>query len=169
MQNLVTFIGEVCATFGILNLPQSSDIGQNTGDCISDFRISGQTLIKVNCHNSRTTDDNEMKLEPVTKPGKRNKTTLKKFGDDVVSGNCDVIVILPIYGQFWAIRKPDSGYIVCKTYIFFNSNLLSYRNWKQNWKISNTALTMLLWVKVLLLPENAKIMQTSAKLRGFWY
>ena len=100
MQNLVTFIGEVCARFGILNLPQSSDIGQNTGDGIFDFRISGQTLIKVNCHNSRTTDDNEMKLEPVTKLGKRNKTTLKKFGDDVVSGNCDVIVILPIYGQF---------------------------------------------------------------------
>ena len=55
-----------------------------------------------------------------------------KFDDDVMSEHCDVIVIFPIYGQFGAIRKPDSGRIVCKTYIFINSNLLSYKNWKQN-------------------------------------
>ena len=46
--------------------------------------------------------------------------------------NCDVIVIFSIYGQFGATRKPDSGCIVCKTYIFVESNLLSYKNWKQN-------------------------------------
>ena len=68
-----------------------------------------------------------MKLGPVTKLDKRNKTTSKKFDDDVMSENCDVIVIFPIYGQFGAIRKPDSGRIVCKTYIFINSNLLSYK------------------------------------------
>ena len=68
-----------------------------------------------------------MKLGPVTKLDKRNKTTSKKFDDDVMSENCDVIVIFPIYGQFGAIRKPDSGCIVCKTYIFINSNLLSYK------------------------------------------
>ena len=28
--------------------------------------------------------------------------------------NCDVIIIFLIYGQFKAIRKPDSGRIVCK-------------------------------------------------------
>ena len=39
-----------------------------------------------------------MKLGPVTKPDKRNKTMSKKFDDDVMLGNCDVIVILPIYG-----------------------------------------------------------------------
>ena len=66
-----------------------------------------------------------MKLGPVTKLDKRNKTTSKKFDDDVMSENCDVIVIFPIYGQFGAIRKPDSGRIVCKTYIFINSKLLS--------------------------------------------
>ena len=49
-----------------------------------------------------------------------------------MSANCDVIVIFPIYGQFWAIQKPDSGRIVCKTYIFINSNLSSYNHWKQN-------------------------------------
>ena len=69
-----------------------------------------------------------MKLGPVTKLDKRNKTTSKKFDDDVISENCDVIAIFSIYGQFGAIRKPDSGCIVCKSYIFINSNPLSYRN-----------------------------------------
>ena len=49
-----------------------------------------------------------------------------------MSKNCDVIVIFPIFSQFGAIWKPDSGRIVCKTYVFINSNLLSYKNWKQN-------------------------------------
>ena len=69
-----------------------------------------------------------MKLGPVTKIDKRNKTTTKKFDDGVTWENCDVIVIFPIYGQFGAIRKPDSGRIVCKTYVFITSNLLSYKN-----------------------------------------
>ena len=69
-----------------------------------------------------------MKLRPVTKLDKRNKTTSKKFDDDVISTNCDVIVIFPIFGQFGAIRKLDSRHKVCKTYIFININLLSYKN-----------------------------------------
>ena len=56
-----------------------------------------------------------MKLD-LTKLDKRNKTTLKN-SDDVMSANCDVIVIFLIYDQFGAIRKPGSGGIVCKTYI----------------------------------------------------
>ena len=39
-----------------------------------------------------------MKLEPVTKLDKRNKTASKKFNDEVMSGNCDVIVVSSIYG-----------------------------------------------------------------------
>ena len=42
-----------------------------------------------------------------------------------MSANCDVIVIFPIYGEFGGIWKPDSRRIVCKTYIFNNSNILS--------------------------------------------
>ena len=34
-----------------------------------------------------------MKLGPITKLDKRNKTTSKKFDHDVMSTNCDVIVI----------------------------------------------------------------------------
>ena len=73
-----------------------------------------------------------MKLAPVTKLHKGNKTTSKKFDDDVFSEDYDIIATFPVYGQFKAIRKPDSGRIVCKTYCFINSNLLSYKNWKQN-------------------------------------
>ena len=47
---------------------------------------------------------------------------------------CDVIVIFQIYGQFGAMRKPDSGRIVCESYnfIFINNNVLHYKNGKQN-------------------------------------
>ena len=109
---------------------QSPDIGQNSDGDISDFRISGQSLSKVNCHNSRTSNDVDKKLGSVTKIDKRNKTTSKKFDNVVMSANCDVVVIFPIYGQSGAIRKLDSGGIVCKTYISINSNLLSYKDWE---------------------------------------
>ena len=69
-----------------------------------------------------------MKLGPVTKFDKKNKTTSKIFDDDVMSGNCDAIVIFRIFGQFGAVRRPDSGHRVCKNYVFSNSNLLSYKN-----------------------------------------
>ena len=82
-------------------------------------------LTKENCHNSRISDYVDSKFESVTKLDKRNKITSRKFGDDVMSTNCDIIVIFSIYAQFGAIWKPDSGCIVCKTYFFMNSNLLS--------------------------------------------
>ena len=42
-----------------------------------------------------------MKLGPVTKQYKRNKTTSTKF-DDVMSANCNVNVGFPISDQFGA-------------------------------------------------------------------
>ena len=69
-----------------------------------------------------------MKLDPVTELDKRNKTTSKKFDDDVMSENFDVSVIFQIFGQFGAVWRPDSGYRVCKNYVFINNNLLSYKN-----------------------------------------
>ena len=69
-----------------------------------------------------------MKLRPVTKLDKKNKITSKKFDVDVMSGNCDVIVIFWIFGQFGAVRRPDSGQRIRKSYVFSNSNLLSYKN-----------------------------------------
>ena len=69
-----------------------------------------------------------MQLGPVTELCKRNKGTSKTFEDYIILENCDVIVIFPIYSQFKAFRKPDSGRIVFKTYVFINTNLLSYKN-----------------------------------------
>ena len=69
-----------------------------------------------------------MKLEPLVKLDNRKKITSKHFEDNVMLVNGDVIVILTIYGQLGAIRKPDSGPLVCKTYIFIRINLLSYKN-----------------------------------------
>ena len=65
---------------------------------MSNFQISGQSLIKENCHNSRTFDDIDMKLEPVTKIHKKNKTMSKKVNADVMSANYDVIVIFLVCG-----------------------------------------------------------------------
>ena len=73
-----------------------------------------------------------MKLGPVTKLDKRNKTTSKKFDVDVMSENCDVIVIFRIFGQFGAVWRPYSGYRVYRSYVLSNSNFFSYKNCKQN-------------------------------------
>ena len=78
--------------------------GDQTG-VFPTFWTSDQSLVKENCHNSRTSNEIDMELGPVTK--------LPRF---------------PIYGQFGAIRKPNSGCIVYKTYILINSSLLSYKN-----------------------------------------
>ena len=85
-----------------------------------------------------------MKIGPVTKIDKRNTETSKKFDDKVMSKNCDVIIVFLIHSQFGAIPKPDSGHTVCETNIFINSNLSSYKNWKQSYKISNVAFILLL-------------------------
>ena len=69
-----------------------------------------------------------MKLGTVTKLDMANKILLKKLANDVMSENCDDIVIFSIDSQFVAIRKPDSRRIVCKFSISINSNLLSYKN-----------------------------------------
>ena len=66
-----------------------------------------------------------MKLGLVTKLYKKNKTTSKKIEDVIMLTIYDDIVIFPIYDQFEGTRKPDPGCIVCETYIFINSNLLS--------------------------------------------
>ena len=81
-----------------------------------------------------------MKLGPGSKLDKRNKTTSKNF-DDVMSKNCEVIAIFSIYGQFGVIRKPDSGRIVCKTYIFIILSLTFYLTKTENrTKMSTTQL-----------------------------
>ena len=76
----------------------------------SDFQISGQSLLKENCRNSRTGDDLTWNMDKLTKIYRRNKTIARKLDDDVISDNCDIIVIFPIYGQFEqsGSRIPDA-------------------------------------------------------------
>ena len=69
-----------------------------------------------------------MNFGPVTNIYERNKTILKEFDDNVILKNYDVIMVFSIYGQSEAIRKLDSGRIICRILIFINSNLLSYKN-----------------------------------------
>ena len=104
----LNFIRNICPNFGIPNLSQSQDIGQDSDGGISDFWIFGQPFMNKNCHNSRTSHDTDMKLGLVTKLDKRNEARSK---------NCDVIVFFPTYCQFADIRKPDSGILAYKSYI----------------------------------------------------
>ena len=61
---------------------------------ISEFLVN---LLWKLCHNSRTSDVIDMELRPVSRLDKRNKTTSKKkLNDEVISKNCDVIVIFTI-------------------------------------------------------------------------
>ena len=46
---------------------------------MATFIFDELTQRKIIRHNSRTNDNIEMKLGPVTKPDKKNKTTLKKL------------------------------------------------------------------------------------------
>ena len=50
-----------------------------------------------------------MKLGLVTKLDKRNKTMSKKFGDDVMSGNRDVIVIFSNIWPIWSNPEAEFG------------------------------------------------------------
>ena len=103
-----------------LTLLSLQSFWQNSDGYIYDFWISGQSLIKENSHNSRTGDDIDLNLTRETKQH-------KKSGSAVISSNCDVIVVSPIYGQFGAIQKPDFGCIICKTYIFIYNNLFIFK------------------------------------------
>ena len=67
---------------------------------MANFRISGQSPMKESCYNSSTSHDMGMKLGPVTKIDKRNKSTSKKLDDDVMLVTCEVIDIFPIYCKF---------------------------------------------------------------------
>ena len=60
-----------------------------------------------------------MKLEPVIKLDKRNTAASKKFNDDLLLANYDVIAFF----QVMANLQPSD-----KTYSLYNNNLLSYKN-----------------------------------------
>ena len=78
-----------------------------------------------------------------------------------MSTNCDVIVILPIYGQFGAIGKPDSRRMACKTYIFINSDFLQKLKTKLK-NLYHTSHTIPLSKGTLFDKKDADILQKNA-------
>ena len=59
--------------------------------------------------------------------------------------------------------------MVYNSNIFINSNLSSYKNWKQNYKNYNAALILFHWEKVLFLPKYVDFLQENAdisKIKG---
>ena len=95
-------IRNILAKFGIPYSLQSPDIRQNLDRGISDFQISGQSLKKETCHDSRTSDDIDMKPRPVTKLNKGNKTMSKK---NLTMTSCWKIVTSFPISQFVANLK----------------------------------------------------------------
>ena len=76
--------------------------------------------------------------------------------------------------QFTAIleQSPDSGRIVCKIYIFMNSNLLFYKNWLELRNLQHSSRTIALSKGTILAKKTLIFWQrmlASAKLRGSWY
>ena len=53
--------------------------------------------ININFHNSRPSNDIDMKLGLLTEIGNENIATPKKVSGDVITENSDVIVIFPVY------------------------------------------------------------------------
>ena len=49
-----------------------------------------------------------------------------------MSENYNVIAYFPIYNLSGAFQKPESECMVHKSYCFFNNDLLSNKNWRQN-------------------------------------
>ena len=94
---------DIFGKFGISNLPQSPDIGK------TQTEVSPISRFLVNPY-ERTSNDIDMKLGPVAKLNKINKTTSKKCGDDAMLTKCDVIVIFVILASLEqpTSRSPDA-------------------------------------------------------------
>ena len=81
-----------------LTYPKPTDIEQNLDGGIFNFHISGQSIIKRNCHNSRTNHDIDMTLGTITKLDKKNKTVVKKL----TMMSCRKIVTSLLFFEFKA-------------------------------------------------------------------
>ena len=127
------------ASEGLLSLHHRLQIHciVNVNTCRKGPDDKTNRLLQVLANTYITRIKNYVKFLP-KKEGEKNKN------DDIMCGNCDVIAIFPIHGQFEAMRKPDFGCIVRKTYFSKIVTFYLAKNRKQNKKISNTPITLLL-------------------------
>ena len=96
----------------------------------------------------------------------------QKIDNDVISGNSVVIIIFPIYGQFGAIEKLDSGRIVCKTsltvaFYLTKTETRTKKSLTQLWHYCFNVKVLFFFQKVLIFCTQK--MLKSAKLIGSWY
>ena len=79
---------------------------------LPNFLISGQSFLNENCHNSRTSHDTVMKLEPVNKFNERNlamsKKKKKKNHDQVMSANCELLLFFQFMANFLVVFSPKN-------------------------------------------------------------
>ena len=111
---------DIHAKFGISNLPQSLDIRQKSDGGNSDFRISGQSLTNKNCHKSGTSKDTGIILEPVSQLNKRNTAMSQEVDHDVMSANCDVIVMFE--SRIWSVILTFSLIVIINVYLTKTEN-----------------------------------------------
>ena len=102
--------------------------------------------------------DQQLNFTRKTKQRQKRKLTITSCQ------KIDIVVIFWIFGQFGAVWRPDSDHRVCRSCVFSNSNLWSYKNWIQNYKIFNTALTLLPRVMVL-----SRTKTTNFSQKKFWH
>ena len=76
-----------------------------------------------------------LKPRPLLKREKRNAIKDKRFDDDIILANYNVILIILIYCQFEAIKKPVSK---CYSQIFINNNFWTVRKTENRIKKSKT-------------------------------
>ena len=69
-----------------------------------------------NCHNSKTRNNIDMKPRALFNLETRNAIKPKRFDDDIILANYNVILVVLIYCQF-GINGPESK---CHSYIFIN-------------------------------------------------
>ena len=118
------FFRNICTKIGIPKSQLSPDIGQKLEGGNSDFRFSVQSLIKENFHSSRTNNDIDMKLGPVTKIDNRNKATSK----NLTITSCQLIVLSLSFFQFM-VNLELSGSRVSDAYsvkLTFSSKVTFY-------------------------------------------
>ena len=73
--------------FVALTCPSLQMLDKTQIGVFSVSRFPVKLLININYHNSRTSNDNEMRLGQLTKIDDRNSTKSKKIDDDVVPKN----------------------------------------------------------------------------------
>ena len=125
------------AKFGIPYSLQSPYIGQNLGEGISEFQISGQSLMNKNCHNSRSSNDIDMKLGPVTKLDKKNTTTSKILHGNIMAANHNVKFDLEETGG----QVPDAWAVILTFSLIATFSTFYLKNFENRTKKSITQIS----------------------------